>query len=61
MPSALDMYNKYLDAEIKILDGQSVRFGDRVLTRANLAEVQKGRAEWQRKLKGKSHSLASFS
>lgn len=30
----------YLDAERKILAGQSVRYGDRQLTRADLAEVR---------------------
>lgn len=30
----------YLAAELKILRGQSTRFGDRQLTRADLAEVR---------------------
>lgn len=32
----------YLNAEAKILAGQSVSFGDRQLTRADLAEVRRG-------------------
>jgi len=65
MSEASEMYTFYLNAEKKILGGQSVRFGDRLLTRADLAEVRKGRAEWERKMitkksGGASHSLAAF-
>lgn len=48
MSTANDMLQKYLDAESAILAGQTVKFGERLLTRANLAEVQQGRREWQR-------------
>ena len=52
MTTATDMLQKYIDAETAILQGQTVRFstgsGDRLLTRANLAEVQAGRREWSR-------------
>lgn len=37
----------YLDAEAKILAGQTVRFGDRELRRADLVEVRKAIAELQ--------------
>ncbi|WP_343064777.1 primosomal replication protein PriB/PriC domain protein [Marilutibacter spongiae] len=37
----------YLAAEAKILSGQSVRFGDRQLTRADLEAVQKEIARLQ--------------
>lgn len=65
MSTATIMLGLYLDAETKILGGQSVRFGERVLTRADLAEVRAGRAEWERKALaensgGASHSLARF-
>lgn len=50
MSTATDMLQKYLDAETAILSGQTVRFGERVLTRANLIEVQQGRREWERKV-----------
>jgi hypothetical protein len=36
-----DRLQLYLDAEAKILGGQSVRFGDRQLQRADLEFVQK--------------------
>jgi len=45
---ALAKLNFYLDAEEKILSGQSVSEGDVSLTRANLAEVRAGRREWQK-------------
>ncbi|HEY4531520.1 MAG TPA: primosomal replication protein PriB/PriC domain protein [Luteimonas sp.] len=35
----------YLDAEARILAGQTVRFGDRELRRADLAEVRKAIAD----------------
>lgn len=49
MTTATEMLQKYIDAEAAILSGQSVRFGERILTMANLAEVQQGRREWERK------------
>jgi hypothetical protein len=65
MSTAAEMYELYVNAEKKILMGQSVKFGDRILTRADLAEVRKGRSEWERKVinkksNGASHSLARF-
>jgi hypothetical protein len=55
MTTATDLYQKYLAAETAILAGQTVRFRDasgneRLLTRANLIEVQQGRREWERKV-----------
>lgn len=41
MSTASDRLTLYLDAEAKILGGQSVRFGDRQLQRADLEFVQK--------------------
>lgn len=58
--TAQQMYEKYLEAELALLKGQSIRFGDRVLTRANLDEIRRGRAEWERKAAGKSHSVVRF-
>jgi len=45
---ALATLNFYLDAEKKILSGQSVSEGDVTLTRADLADVRAGRREWQK-------------
>lgn len=41
------MLTAYITAETALLKGQTVRHGDRLLTRANLEEVQAGRREWQ--------------
>lgn len=50
MSTATSMLQFYLDAETKVLKGLSVRMGDRQLTRANLAEIQAGRREWEAKV-----------
>lgn len=50
MSTATAMLAFYIDAEPKILAGQSVRFGDRSLTRADLAEVRRGRLEWEQRV-----------
>lgn len=44
------MLQLYLDAEAKILQGQQVRMGERMLTMANLAEVQAGVQTWNSRL-----------
>ncbi len=49
MTTSAEMLAKYTAAEAAILDGQIVQFGERKLTRANLAEVQQGRREWQQR------------
>jgi len=54
MTTATDMLTKYITAEAAILDGQQVRFGERILTRANLLEVQQGRREWERRVDAES-------
>ncbi|WP_367154661.1 hypothetical protein [Methylomonas sp. HYX-M1] len=61
MSTATDMLQKYIDAEAAILSGQSVRFGERMLTRADLAMVQKGRQEWQRKVSAEARNTAGLS
>lgn len=43
-----DRLTAYLAAEAKILAGQSVRWGDRQLTRADLAEVRTAIKDLQR-------------
>ena len=66
---ARSMLQRYLDAELEILDGKSVTFSGRTLTMVDLADIQKGRQEWERKVAGlegaargrKPYKLASFS
>ena len=47
MTQAKDMLDFYLRAEQAVLQGQTVRYGERLLTRADLADIRKGRQEWQ--------------
>jgi len=48
MATAREMLDFYIQAEASVLQGQRVRFGERDLTRADLAEIRAGRREWQR-------------
>ena len=50
MSQASDMVTAYTEAEQAVLKGQTYRFGDRQLTRADLAEIRNGRREWERRL-----------
>jgi hypothetical protein len=54
MTTATEMLDKYIAAEANILDGQIVRWNERILTRANLAEVQQGRKDWERRVAAES-------
>lgn len=47
MSTATDMLAKYLAAEQAILSGKEHRWGDRALTMEDLAEIRKGRQEWE--------------
>lgn len=58
MSTATDMLAKYLKAEGDILAGQSVKWGDRVLTRANLAEIRDGRQDWERRVASEQRRAA---
>lgn len=65
MSTATEMVALYLEAEKKILKGQSVKMGERNLTMANLSEVVAERKQWERRVasennKGRGYSLASF-
>lgn len=60
MSTATDMLAAYLAAEVAVLKGQSYRLGDRQLTRADLAEIQRGRQEWQRAVAAEQNTAAGF-
>lgn len=65
MSVAKEMYALYIDAEKKILKGQSIKMGERLLTMADLSQVTKEREKWERKVntennKGRGHSTARF-
>jgi hypothetical protein len=50
MSTATDMLANYLAAEQAILDGKEARVGDRLLRLEDLAEVRKGRLEWEQRV-----------
>lgn len=65
MTTATEMYNLYVDAEKKILQGQSYSINGRSLTRANLSEIVANKVKWERKMRaenngGRGYALASF-
>lgn len=65
MSTATEMYSLYLEAEKKILRGQTTEIDGRRITRANLADVVRERKIWERRVnnennRGRGHSLASF-
>lgn len=65
MSKASEMYSLYLEAEKKLLQGQTIEMNGRRLTRSSLAEVVKERKVWERRVisennKGRGHALASF-
>lgn len=50
LSKAKTILERYLEAELAVLDGRSVTFGSRVLTMADLDEIRAGRQEWERKV-----------
>ena len=49
MSTAAEMLAAYLAAESAILLGKTVAFQGRTVGYENLAEIRKGRAEWERR------------
>lgn len=47
MSTATEMLAQYLSAEVALLQGKEVRFGDRALRREDLPEIRAGRQEWE--------------
>ena len=47
MSEATDMLALYIAAEKKVLTNQSYTLNGVTVTRSNLPEIRKGRAEWQ--------------
>ncbi len=71
MSTATEMLAKYLQAESAVLGGQSITFNGRTVSRADLAEIRKGRQEWEKKAQaeegvgapsigGKGFAVATF-
>ncbi|MBD9368846.1 primosomal replication protein PriB/PriC domain protein [Xanthomonas sp. XNM01] len=55
MATAQQMLDLYTTAEAAVLQGQSVRIGERQLTRADLAEIRAGRREWQSQVQAEAN------
>lgn len=65
MSTATEMLALYLDAEKRVLKGQTVSFSGRTLTMSNLSEIVAERKQWERRVasesnSGRGYSLASF-
>lgn len=68
MSTASELLPLYVEAEKKILKGQSYEFGGRTLTMADLSDIRKERERLERRVnaetqaaKGRrTHSLATF-
>jgi len=45
--TAAEMLAKYLAAEAAVLQGQTIQFGGRQVTRADLETIRAGRREWE--------------
>ncbi len=54
MTTSQQMLERYLEAELAVLDGRSVTFGGRNLTMADLDQIRKGRMEWERRVAAES-------
>lgn len=58
MSTATEMLAAYIAAEAAVLQGQAFTLAGRALTRANLSEIRKGRAEWQRSVEAEQAAAA---
>lgn len=65
--TAQDMVDRYLAAELAVLDGQEVMFNGRKQVMSDLPSIRAGRLEWERRAKAQQsagrpgYSLANFS
>lgn len=48
--TAQQMVDRYLEAEMAVLDGKTVTMNGRTLTMENLSEIRKGREYWERRI-----------
>lgn len=58
MSTATDMLAAYLAAESQLLLGKETSLGDRRLRLEDLAEIRKGRAEWERRVQAEQGAAA---
>jgi hypothetical protein len=63
-----DMVDRYMAAEIAVLDGKETMFMGRKMVMSDLADIQKGRLFWERRVASQqaalvgrpAHALAVF-
>lgn len=58
MTTSQQMLERYIDAELAVLDGRSVTMGGRNLTMENLQQIREGRMEWERRVAAESNAAA---
>lgn len=58
MTQAQQMLDKYIEAEMAVLEGRSVTFGGRTLTMADLNQIRDGRQEWERRVQAEQSAAA---
>ncbi|HCP54585.1 MAG: primosomal replication protein PriB/PriC domain protein [Pseudomonadaceae bacterium] len=58
MNTAQQMLEKYIEAEIAVLDGRSITFGGRTLSMADLNDIRQGRLEWERRVNAEKASAS---
>lgn len=46
-----NLLDQYIDAEEKVLKGMQIQFQGKMLTRASLAEIRKGRLQLERRIR----------
>ena len=51
---AQQMVERYIEAEMAVLDGKAIQFGGRTLTMENLNQIREGRKEWERRINAES-------
>ena len=51
---AQQMVERYIEAEMAVLDGKEIQFGGRTLTMENLNQIREGRKEWERRVNAES-------
>lgn len=61
MSTATEMRDAYLEAELALLKGKEVAFGDRRLRREDLPEIRAGRLEWERRVASEQSAAAGIS
>lgn len=61
MSTATEMRDAYLAAELALLKGKEVSFGDRRLRREDLAEIRAGREQWERRVASEQSAAAGIS